>query len=154
MRNEARLFVAREQRAGMIGIDRISRFVAETGCRRTTRRWFTIIVVTCARNKSQSPSPRRTCVPPWSSSSRNDCILTGSACARAIDIFTLPRQERAPAIWPTDPQTAAGRRERGHEARALKTGLVRGRLDGIECDVIADDCADCYFYLCLLINRS
>lgn len=52
-----------------------------------------------------------------------DYVLTGSARARAIDIFTLPRQERAPAIWPTDPQTASGRRERGYETRALKAGL-------------------------------
>lgn len=107
--------------------------VAETGCRWTMRRWFTIIVVTCARNKPQSPPPRCTCVPP--PPSRNGCILTGSARARAIDIFTLPRQERAPAIWPTDPQAAAGRRERGHEAPRTENRTVRGGLDGIECDV-------------------
>lgn len=157
MRNGACLLVAQRQRVGMIGIDRSSRFVAETGCRRTTRRWFTIIVVTCARNKPQSPPPRRTCVPP-PLPSRNGCILTGSACARAIDIFTLPRQERAPAIWPTDPQAAAGRRERGHEARALKTEPVRSvRHESAATWVhstIADDCADCYFlYTRLLLNH-
>lgn len=125
--------------------------MAETGCRWTTRRWFTIIDVTCARNKSQSPLPRRTCVPPLPSS-RNGCILTGSARARAIDIFTLPRQERAPAIWPTDPQAAAGRRERGHEARALKTGPVFCRLDGIGCDVSAlGDCRSLCWLLFLFV---
>jgi len=38
--------------------------------------------------------------------------------ASAIDIFTLPRRERAPAIRPTDPQ--AGSRSRNEDARRAR----------------------------------
>lgn len=127
---------------------------------RTMRRWFTIVSL---QRASRAISHNRLLL--GAPACRRRAMLhlywVSTPRSRAIDIFTLPRHEHAPAIRPTDLQAASGRRERGYEARVLKTGPAVSSWIRYDDSSILDDCLkvhDCRFRCALrltsLINRS